>query len=262
MHHSNESVAIAMPVHNEGEGIAEFIIEIAEAFDDTQLSFVIVDDLSNDDTVSILNRLNLVLEPEIRVVSNQTNLGQGPSTIRALRLAADLKTDYVIAVDGDGQFLGSDIRDLFNQVSALDDQVGEGIRIHRTDPIFRKVTTQLTRILVGIRCKKYPIDANTPLRIYPLAYLLELLEILPGNLLTPNLHISSHARLSPLAIVEVEVTSLPRRGLSSSGTMWKARTKLLPSRRFLKFCLSAASQWFTVSVARPRLSRSKGEGRV
>ncbi len=250
---SKFSVAIAMPAHNEREGIEEFITEIAEAFTDLQISFVIVDDLSSDDTVPILNRLNRKLEPEIRVFSNQANLGHGPSTIRALKSAANLKTDYVIAVDGDGQFLGSDIRELFNQVSALDDQVGEGIRIHRTDPIFRKVTTQLTRILVGIRCKKFPIDANTPLRIYPLAYLLELLKILPGNLLTPNLHISSHARLSPLAIVEVEVTSLPRRGLSSSGTMWAARTKLLPSRRFLKFCFSAASQWFTVSVTRPRL---------
>ncbi len=251
MRESKFSVAIAMPAHNEGEGIEEFITEIAEAFNGVQVSFVIVNDVSSDDTVSILNSLNLKLEPEIRVVSNQTNLGHGPSTIRALKSAANLKTNYVIAVDGDGQFLGSDIRRLFDTVSALEGQVGEGIRTQRTDPMFRKITTQLTRILVGIRCKKYPIDANTPLRVYPRTYLLELLNTLPSDLLTPNLHISAHARLSPLAVVEVKVTSLPRRGISASGTMWKARTNLLPSKRFTKFCFSAASQWFTVSVTRP-----------
>ncbi len=242
------TVVVAMPAHNEGEGIGDFITEIADAFHDLDISFVVVDDESSDDTVSILKTLDKNIKPEITVISNEANLGHGPSTLAALKFATNLGSEYVIAVDGDGQFLGSEIRELFDRSSASDQFVGEGVRTKRTDPLFRKITTNLTRILVGARCKVLPADANTPLRVYPHSYLSELITALPSYLLTPNLYISAHARMSSLDVVEVKVTSLPRRGTSATGTMWKARTNLLPSKRFIKFCFNASKQWATVKI--------------
>ena len=249
---SNVSVAIAMPVHNESEGIQEFLNEIAQAFEDVHFSFVVIDDLSSDDTFALLNRIKAENRFPIFVESNEINIGHGPSTLKALSKAKTLETDFVIAVDGDGQFLGSEMRQLFDQTSKNYGQVGEGVRTHRSDPTFRKFTTQLTRILVGSRCGSHPVDANTPLRVYPSTYLAELLAVLPTGLLTPNLYISAYSRLTGKEILEMKVHSLPRRGTSSSGTMWKARTQILPSKRFIKFCIAASSQWFKVSLPKSK----------
>ena len=59
----SRSVVVAMPAHNEGEGIGEFVTEIADAFHDLDISFVVVDDVSSDDTVSILKTLDEKIKP-------------------------------------------------------------------------------------------------------------------------------------------------------------------------------------------------------
>ena len=179
----------------------------------------------------------------ITVRSNEVNLGHGPTTIRALRAGLDAQAEVVVAVDGDGQFRGSDIARLVGILQTSGCDVVEGVRTSRSDPLFRRVTSVVTRGLVWLRVRKSPRDANTPLRVYRPEVLADVLATLPDDAMTPNLLISAWTRRTGVALREEFVDSLDRRGDTAHGSSWQARHQLIPSRRFVTFCLKAGLQW-------------------
>lgn len=240
----NFRLAITMPVFNEEQGIVDFLLEISESLADYELSLFVVDDYSTDQTVNRLVEFQTQF-PEINlvVIENEKNIGHGPSTIKGMSLALTINPDAVLTVDGDGQFIGKDIAKIVKTFIEGQVDVLEGVRIKRTDPFFRKISTEAVRLLVWSRCHEFPADGNTPLRIYRSANLLEILSTLPSNLFIPNVYVSAYLRVQKWNVLEVEVTSIPPRGKDPLGSTWKQKFKKLPSKRFLKFCLRALLQW-------------------
>ncbi len=234
-------VAVVMPVFNEEAGVTEFLDEIVGAMHGLDLSIIVADDCSTDHTRDVLEGLASRLP--LTVLPGARNMGHGPTTLRALHAGLGLHTDVVVAVDGDGQFTGSDIRMLVDLLLASDADIIEGVRHGRGDPLFRRATSWATRSLVHARSHVRPDDANTPLRVYRPRALERLLAIVPAAAMTPNLLISSISRSWGLTIMEVPVASLPRRGGDHAGSTWRARRKSLPSKRFLEFCVRAGRQW-------------------
>ena len=106
------SVAVAIPAYNEAEGIAEFLREIDQALEShvDELRLVVVDDASTDETAPVLEQLRSELHASLDVLSNVRNLGHGPTLMTAYHHALEEEPDYVLQVDGDGQFQGSDLR--------------------------------------------------------------------------------------------------------------------------------------------------------
>jgi dolichol-phosphate mannosyltransferase len=241
-------LAIVMPVFNEEAGVTEFLDEIVGSMQGLELSLIVADDCSTDRTRDVLEalaaRLPLTLLPGSR------NMGHGPTTLRALRAGLDLDPDVVVAVDGDGQFTGTDIRTLIDLLLASDADIIEGVRCGRGDPLFRRATSWTTRSLVQARSHVRPDDANTPLRVYRPRALERLLSIVPADAMTPNLLISSLSRSWGLTVMEVPVASLPRRGGDHAGSTWRARRKSLPSKRFMEFCVRAGRQWVDLPTGR------------
>jgi dolichol-phosphate mannosyltransferase len=225
-----------MPAFNESEGIEEFITEIANCIS-TELTFVVVDDTSTDTTFQVIEKL--AKSKKIILHRNKQNLGHGPSTIAALRLACKVKCDYVISTDGDGQFQGKDFQRLL--ITALDGkfEIVEGVRTSRNDPLYRKLPSLVTRLIVFAKSARYPKDGNTPLRLYRREMLEKILQATERNLYVPNVFISSVIRKNNFYIGEIEVLSLPRRGKNKVGTMWKSKNNSLPPKKFIKFCLSS-----------------------
>lgn len=236
------SYAVVMPAFNEAEGISSFLEEIVDAFGSDPVSLHVVDDRSTDSTVRVVTELAGQGLP-VRVESNARNLGHGPSTVAALRQGLASAADVVVAVDGDGQFLGADIASLARSVDPGWPGVLEGCRVARTDPGYRRLVSAGTRALVASVAGARPRDANTPLRVYPRPVLERLLEQLPEAPVVPNLMISALVRRGGLEVRQVEVRSLPRRGTSAVGTAWGGLGRFLPSRRFLRFCRRALSDW-------------------
>lgn len=245
---SRVNVCVVMPAFNESAGIAEFLDEIEAEMPIYDLSFVVVDDRSSDGTSAAVEAW-AGSRREVQLVRNAQNLGHGISTVTALHGGLRSGADVVVAMDGDGQFLGRDVARVVATLLEHDADLAEGYRVRRDDPLFRRATTSATRVLVRARCGVAPQDANTPLRAYRPMVLGRLLDALPVNPMTPNLMISSTARTARLDIVEVEVESRPRRGPDVSGSTWNARRRSLPSRRFLAFCRDATVQWFAVAPA-------------
>jgi len=235
-------VTVVMPAWNEAEGIAGFLEELDSALAQWAPEFIVIDDCSTDGTAAAAL---LVGERGVRVsvLSNDVNRGHGPSTMRALRAGLDTDADVIVAIDGDGQFLGSDVGTVVERLVAGSARVVEGARSDRGEAAYRRITSEVTRALVWSRARSLPADANTPLRAYRPDILRRLLDRVPADAMTPNLIISALVRRWGVPLVEVPVTSRPRRGSSAHGTTWGARRASLPSRRFVTFCLRAAGEW-------------------
>jgi len=232
-----------MPAYNEDSGIAEFIGELHEHLEKWQPIFFIVDDCSKDQTVVVAAAL-AEQGIAIKVVPNEVNSGHGPSTVRALQLGLTNESELVVAIDGDGQFLGSDVAKVVQLMLESNCDIAEGVRTQRGDPIYRQLVSLTTRLLVFSRSRRFPLDANTPLRVYRVSALRRHLDALNPDTMIPNLVISSNSRRWKMNVQEIEVRSIPRRGLDQSSITWGKSQRQLPTRRFLKFCVGATKDFF------------------
>ena len=235
-------VTVVMPAWNEAEGIEGFLEELDSALAEWTTEFIVVDDRSTDGT-ALSARAAGQGGVRVSVLPNDMNRGHGPSTMRALRAGLASGADIIVAIDGDGQFLGPDVRRVVAVLAEGTGQVVEGVRSGRGEAAYRRATSEVTRALVWTRARRLPADANTPLRAYRPEVLGRLLDRVPPDAMTPNLIISALSRKWDVPLVEVPVASRPRRGASAHGTTWGARRASLPSRRFVEFCLRATGEW-------------------
>lgn len=243
-------VVLTMPAFNEESGIAQFLAEIIAALGDQNFQIIVVDDCSTDRTREVLASYQ-TQSFDGRIVSQSLamNHGHGPATLHALREALKLRPTFVVAVDGDGQFFGEDIKNLIETSRITGCDVCEGVRRGREEAWFRRFTTLFVRLLVAIKAgSRPPQDANTPLRVYRSEVLTMLLCGIPSNCLVPNLVISSKSRKSQLKIVEIPVRSLPRRGGNPRMSTMFGIQRLLPTKKFLQFLCRATFQFISTEL--------------
>ncbi len=215
------SVAVAIPAYNEAEGLPGFVQEIDRALSPlvSSLRIIVVDDASNDATGSAVEAVRSSLTGELEVIVNETNAGHGPSVITGYRRALATSPDFVLQVDGDGQFHGSDLRRLV--VLLIDEaHAVSGVRRFRQDPWFRMTMTRLLRSYVRWRFGVAARDPNCPLRGYEAGLLSVLLPALPEACLVPNLYLTIVAARRGVALLEVDVSHRVRRGASAEGSSW------------------------------------------
>jgi len=235
-------VAVAIPAFNESEGIGAFLVEIDNALESVgDVAFVVVDDCSTDDTVEVLRAVGDKLSGELVLVAAPENRGHGPTLLEAYRRALDTGAEYVIAVDGDGQFLGSDVRRVLVLLQDGGDGVC-GVRRFRYDPWFRMLMTRVLRVYVNTFFGVPTRDANCPLRGYRSGLLEELLCWLPSGSLVPNLHLTVLAARRGATLVEVDVNHRVRRGAAETGTMFAGASTIATIRRLLAFSRKALQE--------------------
>jgi glycosyltransferase involved in cell wall biosynthesis len=245
------SVAVAIPAYNEADGIGGFLREIDDALAPHvgELRLIVVDDASTDETRGVLEQVAPELSGTLEVVASPVNRGHGPTVVEAYRRALVAEPDFVLQVDGDGQFAGSDLRRAL--VLLLDEAHAVcGVRRFRQDPWFRMAMTRLLRGYVRWGFGVAARDANCPLRGYEAPLLAQLLDVLPDDCLIPNLYLTLIASRRHLALLEVDVSHRVRRGTGTQGTTW-ARTGRRGGRRggwgrnhwrLVRFSLSAVHE--------------------
>jgi dolichol-phosphate mannosyltransferase len=243
---SKPAVAVAIPAYNEADGIAGFVQEIDRALSPhvSALHLVVVDDASSDGTAEVLRGIAPPLSGTLEVHGNPVNRGHGPSVMRAYQRALELEPDYVLQVDGDGQFHGSDLRRVL--VLLIDEARAVcGVRRFRQDPWFRMIMTRLVRNYVRFGFRVIARDPNCPLRGYEAGVLSELIAGLPDDCLVPNLYLTVIASRRGLALLEVDVSHRVRRGRSAEGTTW-SRGSLSPvPMRLVRFSLHALRESYS-----------------
>jgi glycosyltransferase involved in cell wall biosynthesis len=257
-HNHQPSVAVAIPAYNEADGIAGFIQEIDRVLwpHVSALTVIVIDDASTDDTPAVLQALAPSLNGTLIVGRNATNQGHGPSLMEAYRRALATESEFVLQVDGDGQFHGSDLRRVL--VLLLDDaHAVSGVRRFRQDPWFRMAMTRLVRYYVRASFGVVARDPNCPLRGYEAGILRDLLTALPASCLVPNLYLTVIAARRGVALLEVDVSHRVRRGVTSQGTTWSRGARSPIPWRLVRFSLEALreSRSFRASMDRPDWSR-------
>lgn len=255
---SKPSIAVAIPAYNEAEGIAGFVQEIDRALAPhvRSLHIVVVDDASTDRSLDVLDGVRPQLGGTLEIHSNPVNRGHGPSVLRAYRRALERSPDYVLQVDGDGQFLGSDLRRML--VLLIDDaHAVSGVRRFRQDPWFRMAMTRLLRTYVRFSFGVNARDPNCPLRGYEAPLLRDLLLALPDECLIPNLYLTVLAARRGLALLEVDVSHRVRRGSSLIGSTWGRGLASPIPLRLVRFSLAALreSRTFRASLDVPEWAR-------
>lgn len=236
-------LTIVMPVFNESEGIREFVSEIRYEFSNIRPTILIVDDFSTDETWKVLQEMKAQTN-DLIVYRNISNLGHGRTTVEAMNYGIMNHADYIMTVDGDGQFIGKEMLDFFKKFHLSNTNYGEGHRVLRQDPWFRKVISLVTRLLVLIKTGKRIADANTPCRIYERATLQRFLSKIDNKSMVPNLAVSIVARKEGQQVFNFSLTNIPRRGKSVQGSTWGAKKTRLPNKKLVKFCLRAIKEFF------------------
>ncbi|MBS1674516.1 MAG: glycosyltransferase family 2 protein [Actinobacteria bacterium] len=230
-------LAIVMPAYNEAEGIGGFIDEIRDAVAPLaeRVTFVIADDRSTDGTAAALAGVDDVL-----VETQPANRGHGPTALAAYRAGLALSPDALVHVDGDGQFVGSEIAGAVRALARTGADVVHGVRRGRTDAWYRRVLTACVRLLIAVTVGRGVPDVNTPLRVYRPEAVRLLVNAVPSDALVPHVHFSLAEVRARLDVRYLHVRSIPRRGASSTGTMWgKVARPSLPPKKLVLFARDA-----------------------
>lgn len=222
------SLSIVMPVHNE----EEVIEKVGRNFCDTVLSrfekkeLILVDDCSTDATLLILERLQREY-PYIRVLTNSSNQGHGPSLMRAYHEA---KGEYIFHCDSDNQFMAEDFGLLWRKLKENNLELVMGYRRQRNDPMYRIFMSNALRLFnmafFGVSFR----DINAPFKLYTRFSLKKILSIVPRNAFIPTILMILAAHSYGISIGEVEVRHLPRLTGKSFIRNW----------RTVAFCFKAA----------------------
>lgn len=229
-----DHLAVAIPAYNEADGIAGFLTELAGALagEAGRVSLVVADDVSTDDTLSVVQSVSdLPSGVEIIIDEGAVNGGHGPTVVRAYRRCLDLGADVIAQVDGDGQFEADDFAPLLEAVRTGAD-VATGRRVARVDPWFRVVLSRLLVILGRLAFGARRADVNCPFRVYRAPVLADLLGDIDADALVPHVLLTMLETRRGVAHVEIEVRHRVRRGEEATGTMWQGGAAVWRLARF------------------------------
>jgi polyprenyl-phospho-N-acetylgalactosaminyl synthase len=115
---SDPKIFIIVPAYNEAKKIAEVLSELTNNYS----NIIVVDDCSNDKTISIVKKFSVTL------LKHQINRGQGAALETGNQYALNNGADIIVHFDADGQFLVNEIKDLIKPIIHEDYEIVLGSR--------------------------------------------------------------------------------------------------------------------------------------
>ena len=156
-------ITVVIPVYNSGARMLdEAYAALAPVLSGLSAEILFVDDGSGAETLEALHRLH-ARDARVRVVELMTNFGQHAAFSAGFDNA---RGRYLITMDADLQADPQDIPKLIAPLREGYDLVG-GVRLHRQDPLFRRVSswmvTRIVAMMTGVRLRDVgcPFNALT-----------------------------------------------------------------------------------------------------
>lgn len=233
----NPRVLFVIPVFNESLVIENFIKNLDLSFKEFSHTFIVVNDKSTDDSSQILSNMEKIFS--LQLINNSINLGHGGSLTKGLNHALSLNPDYIITLDGDANFNSYEIKSLFDElISDPTLDLIESFRVNRSEPIYRRIVSCFTKVIIFVKTGALVKDPNTPLRLYTYNALNSILPFIPQKTLVPNLHVTMISRRYKLKMISMPVNWQNLKKGNPSST-WNFRSRIFPPLKFITFCVKA-----------------------
>ena len=161
-------ISIVIPAHNEQHNVEPLINEILEIRGQLPASEIIyIDDGSTDQTLDELRRVRREYVPDLRILINQSSVGQSTAILSGVRLA---KGRLIVTLDADGQNPPSDIPAMVEV--ALAQQSGShfciaGYRYQRQDTRWKKLQSRIANAVRRAILRDGTPDTGCALKVIP-----------------------------------------------------------------------------------------------
>ena len=150
---------VVIPAYNESATIKDVAGRVLEH----DLSLIIIDDASTDNTIDCLAGLN------ITILKNKINQGKGASLWRGMQQAIETGADNIITLDGDGQHRPEDIPLLLAATNEYPGKIIIGARKLEAEnaPKSRRRANHIADFWISW-ASGYPVeDSQSGFRLYP-----------------------------------------------------------------------------------------------
>ncbi len=167
-------VTIVIPAHNEEHGIDDGIGDVTKALaaSDWDYEIIVVDDGSSDATGERAEQHG------VKVLRLETNRGYGSALKAGI---AQAKFDWVVIIDADGTYPGTEIPRMLERVPANDMVVGARIGRNVEDPRVRRPAKWILRKLAGYLAGQEIPDLNSGMRVIRKSLVDQFAHILPSG---------------------------------------------------------------------------------
>ena len=198
-------LSIVVPVYNEEQNIEKLIDEITNSIKDINYEIVVVDDHSGDNTVSVLQKIQLE-NKRLRIIKHKKNYGQSFAVRTGVKSSV---SSWIATLDGDGQNDPADIPELYlaliQQNSNNNNVLIAGHRVHRKDSRLKKISSKYANMIRSNILRDKTPDTGCGLKLFSKEFFLDLPSFNHMHRYIPALYISRGGR-----IVSLEVNHRPR----------------------------------------------------
>lgn len=154
--------SVVIPLKNEESNIADLVNELEPIMNSLKepWELICIDDGSTDGTLTAL--IDLLKEKKyLRIIIFKKNYGQSSAFDAGFKAA---KGEFVITLDGDRQNDPADIPRLIEAIEDCDLVCGH--RIHRRDPLVKRITSKLANKVRNWLCHDNVHDTGCSLKVY------------------------------------------------------------------------------------------------
>ncbi|MEP1490513.1 MAG: glycosyltransferase family 2 protein [Algibacter sp.] len=190
-------LCIVIPIYNEEEIIKVVIEDWINVLNKLNISYKLklYNDGSTDSTIEVLETLKNYYPGFIELIDKK-NSGHGPTILLSYRESLD--AEWVFQVDSDNEIKAHYFTDFWNIKDNYDFVIGK--RVNRDSPLFRKVMTYFSFLVVKLFYRKGVKDVNCPYRLMRTSAFKDIFTSIPEDTFAPNVIVSGMASKKKLKI--------------------------------------------------------------
>lgn len=188
---------VVIPVYNEAGIIQVVIKDWIEVLNKLHIHYKIklYNDGSTDSSLKVLRTLKDQYPDYIDIIDKK-NSGHGPTILKSYRESLD--AEWIFQVDSDNEIKAHYFSDFWEIRDQYDFIIGK--RVNRDSPLFRKVMTYFSYVVVKLFYGKGIIDANCPYRLMRTGAFKAIFTSIPPETFAPNIIVSGMASKKKLKI--------------------------------------------------------------
>lgn len=185
-----KELKLIIPIYNEEEIIQYVINDWIQELNQLNMSYSIYlyNDGSSDKSLDVLKTCEKEYTNLINVIDKK-NSGHGSTILQGYR--ENLDSEWIFQIDSDNEIKASHFKEFWKNKESYDFIIG--IRKNRNSPLFRRIMSYVSRLVITIMYGRGVSDVNCPYRLMRTSFFKEIFADIPEDTFAPNIIISGMA---------------------------------------------------------------------